>query len=413
MKADAPQAPQAGPAELAISRPLRAALLVCWIASLAMGAVKLAAALGRAPNRPLIVDFHAFMIAGRLAWGGRLADAYDAAAMSGLEQQAGGHAQFIPWSYPPLFGLVMAPFSQMPIVPAFCIFVLGAFGLFLFGLRRLAPQSAWLVLATLAPATILNLASGQNGLLTGGLFALAAAAFVRRKPGRGGLAIGALAYKPHMAVVWPVLLAVRGRWLTAAIAAAVAAGLTGLSFLAVGPAPFKAFLAGGAATAHYMAVGDYPLHRMTSLYAAALSLGLPAGAAVAAHGAGALAAVGGVVWAGRRLPERAQAGLAIMSTVFISPYFYDYDQPVFGVGLALVLPELAVRLSRKALALLLGVFVAAQLAGLSMSHLPLQLSLGGPLLAAAFALMLRTLAQAPACLGRPAPRADAVPAGAA
>jgi hypothetical protein len=216
-----------------------------------------------------------------------------------------------------------------------------------------------------------------------------------------------------MAVVWPVLLAVRGRWATAAIAGAVAVALTGVSVLVVGPEPFKAFLAASAQTGRYMAAGAYHLNRMTSLYASAVSLGLPAGAALAVHGAGALAAIAGVVGVGRRLPEQAQAGLAIMSTVFISPYFYDYDQPVFGVGLALVLPELAARLSRKDLALLLAAVAGGQAVGLPMSNLPISLSLGGPVLLAAFALMLQALAQAPVRIQSAAPVAAPVPAGAA
>ncbi|MGZ3370216.1 MAG: glycosyltransferase family 87 protein [Caulobacteraceae bacterium] len=389
------QEPEAGPAVLGVSRLVRAALCLCWAASVLMGAVKLMTALGRAPHRPFIFDFHTFMIAGRLAWNGRLAEAYDVMTMIGLQQQAGGQKVFMPWSYPPLFGLVMAPLSQIPILPAFCLFVLSAFGLFLLALRRLAPRSAWLVLATLAPCTIVNLASGQNGFLTGGLFALAAAAFVNRKPGQGGLAIGALAYKPHMALVWPALLAVCGRWATAAIAGLVAVALTGASFLVVGPEPFKAFLTAGAQTGRYMAAGYYPLHRMTSLYATGVSLGLPAGAALALHGAGALAAIGGVVWAGGRLPEPAQAGLAIMSTVFLSPYFYDYDQPVFGVGLALVLPELMARTTRLRLGLLLALTAASQAVGLPIARLAVHPSFGGVLLIAAFGLMLQILAQAP------------------
>lgn len=392
-----PQAPEAR-SPLAVSRLLRASLCACWVASVLIGLAKLVAALGRAPDRPLIFDFHAFMIAGRLAWAGRLADAYDVATMIDLEKQAGGHLVFMPWSYPPLFGLVLAPFSRMPVALAYCLFVVGAFALFLLGLRRLAPRSAWLVLATLSPCTIVNLASGQNGFLTGALFAFAAAAFVRRRPGQAGLAIGALAYKPHMAVVWPALLAMRGRWATAAMAGAVAAALTGASFLAVGPEPFGAFAAAAAQTGRYMAGGYYPLHRMTSLFATGLSLGLPAGAALALHLIGALAAIAGVVWAGRRLPEPAQAGLAIMSTVFLSPYFYDYDQPVFGVGLALVLPELAARTTRLRLGLLLALTAASQVAGLPVGGWEFRPSFGGALLAIAFALMVRALAGSSDCV---------------
>jgi hypothetical protein len=413
MDVHAPAEPEARPAVLEIGRPVKAALAFCWAASVLMGAVKVVTALGRAPNRPLIFDFHAFMVAGKLAWDGRLAEAYDVSTMVGLERQMGGHPVFMPWSYPPLFGLVMAPLSRLPIAVAFCLFSAGAFALFLLALRRLAPQSAWLVLATLAPCTIINLASGQNGFLTGALFAFAAACFLRRKPGQGGLAIGVLAFKPHMAVVWPVLLAVRGRWATAAVAGGVAVGLTVASVLVVGPEPFKAFAAATAQAGRYLAAGAYHLNRMTSLYASAISIGLPTGAALAVHVTGAVAVIAGVVRSGRALPERAQTGLAIMSTVFISPYFYDYDQTVFCVGLALLLPELMERLERRNLALLLGAVATAQAVGLPFNGLPIRLSLGGPLLLAIFAVTVRALAQATVGVQNASPAAAPVPIGGA
>jgi hypothetical protein len=305
---------------------------------------------------------------------------------------------------------MMAPLSRLPIAVAFCLFAVAAFALFFVALRRLAPASAWLVLATLAPSTILNLFTGQNGLLTGGLFALAAFAFVHRKPGQGGLAIGALAYKPHMAVVWPVLLAIRARWATAAIAGAVALALTAASVLAVGPETLKAFLAAGTQSGRYMAAGFYPMHRMTSLYATAISLGAPTQGAMVLHVTGALAALAGVIWAGRRVSEPAQVGLAIMSSAFISPYFYDYDQPIFGVGLALVLPELAARTTRARLGVLLATVAASQVAGVPFNELAFRPSLGGPLLTIAFALMLHAMARSPERRERSAPIAGPAPA---
>ncbi|HEY4029849.1 MAG TPA: glycosyltransferase family 87 protein [Caulobacteraceae bacterium] len=403
--------PKAGPAVLEVSWQLRAALCVCWIASLAMGAVKVVTALGRDPGRPLIFDFHAFMIAGQATWAGHMARVYDGQTMLGLEQQAGGHPVFMPWNYPPLFGLVLAPFAQLPMPLAFCLFASACFGLFFLALRRLAPGFAWLVLATLGPCTIVNLASGQNGFLTGALFALAASAFVRRKPGQGGVAIGALAFKPHMAVVWPVLLAIKGRWATIAIAGAVAVALTGASFLAVGPEPFKGFVAASGQMGRNMAAGYYMLHRMTSLYASARSFGLPTGVAMTVHLAVLAGVLTGMVRVGRRLPEPAQAGLAIMSTVFLSPYFYDYDQPLFGVGLALVLPELAARTTRRELGFMLAAVAASQAAGLPMSNPAFRPSIGGLLLLGAVYLMLKALAQAPA--RREAPAAGPAPSAAA
>jgi hypothetical protein len=401
--------PKSAAAGLEVSRLVRTALWVCWTASMLSGAVKVVTALGRVPGRPLIFDFHAFMIAGDAAWTGRLAKVYDSMTMLNLEQQAGGFRVFMPWNYPPLFGLVLAPFSQLPAPLAFCLFTSACFALFFFALRRLAPASAWLVLVTLGPCAIINLASGQNGFLTAGLFALAATGFVGRKPGQAGLAIGALAYKPHMALVWPALLAVKGRWGTFAIAGAVAVALTGASFLVVGPEPFKACIAASAQMGRNMAAGYYPLYRMTSIYAAALSFHLPAAVALAAHLAVALGVVVAMMRVGPRLPEPAQAGLAIISTVFLSPYFYDYDQPLFGVGLALVLPELSARTTRRELIFILITVAAAQVAGLSAAYQPVHLSIGGLLLLGAVYLMLKALAQAPARI----PSRAAMPAPAA
>lgn len=387
---------QSDASTLDVSPLLRATLFPCWVIAMLSGLVRVVDAVGRAPGRTGIFDFHAFMIAGRLTWAGHLADAYHSKTMLALEQQLGGQKVFMPWTYPPLFGVLMAPFSRMPIAVAFSLFVLATFALFVFAVARLAPRWGWLVLLTLEPCIVIDLAVGQNGFLTGALFAFAAAAFIRRRPGQGGLAIGALAYKPHMALIWPAILAMRGRWGTFAIAGAVAVALTGASFLIVGPEPFKALLTGGAEAKRYMAAGAYPLHRMTSLYASGVSFGLPAGAALGLHALGALLALAGAVWVGRRLPEPAQVGLAIMTTVFLSPYFYDYDQPVFGVGLALILPELAARTTRLRLGLLLTVIGAAQVMGLAIRVTPVHLSFGGPLLALAFGVMLHTLAQAPA-----------------
>jgi hypothetical protein len=88
--------------------------------------------------------------------------------------------------------------------------------------------------------------------------------------------------------------------------------------------------------------------------------------------------------------------VTLMATVFVSPYFFDYDLAVFGLGLALALPGLALRLSMRRLAGLLMAVCAAGSAGFVLVIVialdaRARLSLGGPALLACFAFMLATL----------------------
>lgn len=90
-----------------------------------------------------------------------------------------------------------------------------------------------------------------------------------------------------------------------------------------------------------------------------------------------------------------------MATAFVSPYFYDYDLPVFCSGLALILPALAAAMERRRVAALLGAVALAESLGLLMTPLVGRLptpSLGAPILLACFgtaALALWHGAQAP------------------
>ena len=161
---------------------------------------------------------------------------------------------------------------------------------------------------------------------------------------------------------------------------------------------------------------------MTSIYACALSLGAPARVALALHGAVAVAVVAATAATAHRLGSgapgaaeprvtdpRAAAGVTLMATAFVSPYFFDYDLAVFGLGLALALPGLALRLSMRRLAgLLMAVCAAGGVEYVFVIVVALderlRLSLGGPLLLACFAVMLATLRE-PA---QPPPRREGI-----
>jgi hypothetical protein len=91
----------------------------------------------------------------------------------------------------------------------------------------------------------------------------------------------------------------------------------------------------------------YPLFRMISFYAALRTAGLSAWGAFIGQAIVAALALGIIVIAlYRKFPARSSLGLTAMVSISISPYSYDYDFPIFGIGLALLLPELQ-RLARQ------------------------------------------------------------------
>ncbi len=404
---------------LPVSRLTRVAVSTLLVVAVATAAVAVVRAVGTDPDRPEIVDFHPFYLAGRTVWDSRFARSYDGSVMRGLQRAfGGGRDVFMPFVYPPLFGLVMAPLALLPVGAAFLLFTVGTLAFYLAVLRRLAGAWFWSAVLAGSPVLLIDIRLGQNGLLTAGLAGLAADLATRRRSGWAGVATGALAFKPQVATMLPVLFALRrdGRALAAALATAVV--LTGSAVLILGLDTVPGFLSSTSVVAEFMAAGTFPLHRMTSVYACALSLGIPPRPSLAIHGVVALVVVVAATVTAHRLGRaspsrdasdpRTAAGVLLMATAFVSPYFFDYDLTVFAAGLALALPGLALRIPPRGLVALLvavggigalGLFWQAAIA----LGAPASLSLGGPALLACFAVTLRVLG--PHRAPRPAVRA--------
>ncbi|WP_448875846.1 glycosyltransferase 87 family protein, partial [Enterobacter hormaechei] len=70
-----------------------------------------------------------------------------------------------------------------------------------------------------------------------------AALLLPRRPAVAGLCWGLLAFKPHLALLVPVVLLAAGAWRAFVAAAAGALALTALAWVVFGTATFEAFLA--------------------------------------------------------------------------------------------------------------------------------------------------------------------------
>ncbi|MFC2969044.1 glycosyltransferase family 87 protein [Acidimangrovimonas pyrenivorans] len=314
----------------------------------------------------LVIDFGVFHLVGKMFWLGTLDKAYSVAHLSQVEAKlAGVPGIFIPWSYPPQFNFVTALLSLLPLIPAYVVFTLSTYLGYLAVLRTVAGKNLALVFLFIFPSILIEITCGQNGFLTGalvGLFVLG----MQRGRAIAGIPLGLMAIKPHLALGLALFVLLKRRW--DVLGAAVATTLVSLAAatLVFGTGIWPAFLEGARAVSENMALGYYPMLRMTSVYASLLSFGLPTSLALPAQIAAALLACGLILrshLAGH--PFHVTLGIATVATLAISPYNYDYDLPIAGIGIALLLPTLVARARIGELVAITGLYWIAAGTGFS------------------------------------------------
>jgi hypothetical protein len=291
---------------------------------------------------PVMQDFHAFHVTGGMVWDGVAAEAYAEETLRPVQERETGVDAFMPWTYPPTFNLIAAALAVVPDWVAYPVFAGGGILAYALVLRALAGRWSGWVHGAMLPAMVICVSTGQNGLWVG-----AVAGLVVLLAGRGavaGLPLALLTLKPHMlpAIGLVMLLRAEMRAILAGIAGA--ALMVAAATLVMGVGIWPAFLGGVAEAAVFLREGAYKFTRMTSVYAGAHAMGAAPGLAMALQVGVALTAMGGLVLAWwRGWPMRRLMAAAMFATPFLSPYAYDYDLAVVGIGLALVIPEIAER----------------------------------------------------------------------
>lgn len=355
-----------------------------------------------------LVDFDAFYITALQVWQGSLDQAYDFIKLVDMQRAAsGGHDGFMPWTYPPQFSLLVAPLALIPVGIGYLLFTASTLTLYLAVLRRVAGNYFVLVLIVFVPTILITLGCGQNGFLTGALIGLVCL-FFEERPVLAGAALGLMIIKPHLAVAFALYAVVRRAW-TVVITAGLVVLVSSVICTAVfGTQIWAAFLHSVRDSSSFLEQAAYPLYRMISVYAALRTSGLSAWAAFLGQGIVATLALGVVLVAAyRKMPVRESLGLTAIVTVCISPYMYAYDFPIFGVGLALLLPTLltaarpferAVIYAAPVLIVTVGHLRAVQLEGSAAAD-PQQylteLSIGAFLIVPLIALIVRILLRSP------------------
>jgi hypothetical protein len=316
-------------------RPINAAVGVFAVLAACLFAADLLGLDRAAGAKPPAKDFVAFWAAARLALQGQAGALYNNAVIEGFER---AHVEMAPgyyaFYYPPPFLLACLPLGLLPYVWALLLFLAGQAALLWTALRRIL-AARWALLPILAaPGFLMNAFSGQNGGLTASCFA-GAMIFLERRPWCAGACLGALVYKPQMAVAVPVALLAARRFRATVAAGATAAALCALSYVALGAGAWRGFLANaGAARSDLEHLRD-KLFMMQSFYAdvrlggGSLAAGYAGQAAVAAV---ALVLLAHVCW--RRAGGGAEMAALGACALLVTPFLYDYDLVVLAAPMA-------------------------------------------------------------------------------
>ena len=290
--------------------------------------------------RGQLVDFHDFYIAAVLTADGHAERAYNFTDLITEQRRLFGAWGMMPWTYPPQFDLLVAPLSRLPIGAAYALFASLTLGAYALTIRRLAPGQLLQLFLLIAPAIVVTARCGQNGFLTGALIGATAIGLLQGRAW-AGLPLGLMVIKPHLAVAFALHVLISRRYNVALVAAMVVAFTSLVATIAFGFDIWPAFFGAVKEAGGFLARGLYPHYRMVSGYAMARSLGFSSAVGAAVQLVFAAAGLVATALAVIRFNPRQAIGVAAIASVMISPYAYDYDLPVYGVGVAMLLGDLS------------------------------------------------------------------------
>jgi arabinofuranan 3-O-arabinosyltransferase len=282
-------------------------------------------------------DFVNVWAAGQLVLQGNPATAYDWPTHKAMEVVALGHPfeGYFGWHYPPTFLPFAALLAKMSYVPAQIIFLFATFCAYLFCVRGIVGERAGYALAAAFPAVLANFIAGQNGFLSAALLGGALLMLVER-PIFAGVLLGLLTYKPHLGLLFPIVLAASGHWRAFITAGIVAALMAVASWGAFGTETWTAFFANiGHTSQAFLSDGWADFAKLQTAFGLMRMLGgsEPLAWSVQAVLALMTAAAVTALWRSRADYEVKAAALGA-GAMLVTPYLYTYDLVVLAVPLA-------------------------------------------------------------------------------
>jgi hypothetical protein len=290
-------------------------------------------------GRPIANDFVDVYAAGRLTLDGDPAAAYDWPTHKQTEVGAVGHdfADYYGWHYPPTFLFAAAALASLPFVVAALVSLMATLAAYVAAMAGILGRTGIFV-ALGFPAALWNLTAGQNGFLTAALIG-GTLGLLERRPALAGVCLGLLTYKPQFGLLFPLVLIADRRWLTIAVAAAVALGFAALSWLAFGSASWEAFVHWLPITSHeILGQGRADFGRLQSLFGLVRAHGGSEQMAWTVQAIGSVGVAFGVTLLWRsRAPYELKAAALAAGTLVVTPYLYMYDLTALAIAVAFLL----------------------------------------------------------------------------
>ena len=279
----------------------------------------------------LFPDFLVYWAAARAWLEGKLAIVYDIDAFTAYQNvlfadRFPNVVHFRPFFYPPIWLLMLVPFSLLGVAKAYGAFMTGTMALATAAEVRRDPWG-WLVVLV-SPAAVWVVLAGQNTFLSVALF-YGGLQLLARAPVWAGILLGLLSYKPQIWVLVPLALLAARQWRALASMAATVLVLMLASAASFGPAFWLAFLDAAREAAGPRVVEEMferIFMHMTTLLAAARIVGLPPAVSGLVQAAGALLAMV-AVWLSFSRKGQSDARIAVLATAtfLVSPYTLNYD----------------------------------------------------------------------------------------
>ncbi|MGE0767388.1 MAG: glycosyltransferase family 87 protein [Hyphomicrobiaceae bacterium] len=297
-------------------------------------------------------DFINFWAAPQIAFGATPGSLFDLSQYNReIRALFGAPIPFHMWSYPPVVLLAAWGFATLPYGLALAAWVIGGFAVFARVVASALPAgrgNVGLLALALAPATLINVAGGQNGFLSGALM-VGALLVHDRKPVLAGVLLGLLTFKPQLGIAVPFALLALGAWRTLAAATLTALAWYGASVAVLGLDFWQSYID---YTATYQASVVYNAENfwssmMMSPMAAAMALGAGAKAAGLMQIGIAAVVIAATMLAVRATDDRLIRMLVIVSAVPLVPHqVFNYDLPMLSAAWLLVMLNPAYRVAR-------------------------------------------------------------------
>jgi hypothetical protein len=286
-------------------------------------------------------DFFAMWSFARFAMSHPAPQIYDATSLLAFQHSLDPARGFSPFPYPPFYLLFLLPLGLVPIGTGWAIWSAAGLGAYLAAIFAPRWRDGALPFVALAPATLVALATGQNGLFSAALIA-GGFRLMSGRPLLAGALFGLAAFKPQLGLLIPVALVAAGAWRCLASASAVVITLSTAATAAFGASVWSAWLGAlGRQWADYIAQGNATRMKMPTLAASLESLGASQSLALGLQLTAALAAAV-TVWVLFRRRRSDLAVAALVAGCFVAtPYALFYDLPLITFALFLAVRETA------------------------------------------------------------------------